>query len=295
MRITAVLASACLGVLVPTALPGQSATFQAIAWGSSVESVTQRLRALGYGQEDPPEAGNIYWGNDAEFVFAQFGPRGLYYLQRNTSTEAAEASPLFASLRDSVQSAMGRRADSLRADRAVWITSSGRVALERVFPTVERTWDGVVISHYSPRYEQEREAAIEQFMREYIDVQREWFRSRVDRERWGVVYAADSFAVSFDRRNVSRPSPGVIRLWIRYDHRAPQLRTAYPRERYSHTLSHTEIRCRPMAIRSQATYWYLDSRVVHSANYETFGDWENVIPSTVGETMAEEVCRLLSR
>jgi hypothetical protein len=272
----------------------QSAVFQEISWGSSVESVTQRLRALGYREVAPPGL-MLVWGSEAERIGAMFGPRGLYYLHRARDLGAGEADRAFAEVRDSLIAAIGRRADTLQSLRAVWVLPSGVIEVERAVPGEYRTSHGVVIAHFSPRHEQESAAFVEQYMREHRERNQEWFRSRVDRERWGVLYAEDADAVSYDRRSVNRPSAGVIRLWLRYDYRWTQTRTAYPRERFNYMLEHAEIRCRPMATRRSEAHWYLNGNNVHAMRLGSFSTWEPVIPGSIGEALATEACRLLGR
>jgi hypothetical protein len=115
---------------------------------------------------------------------------------------------------------------------------------------------------------------------------------------WELILFQNHIAYYYNTRRITRPTPGVVKVWLKW-WRFKEQKKEYIRQMsgsghdykwYSYSLHLAEYDCKGFRwrLRSIIEYTIFDEAI---ESLEGSGEWVDIVPESIGESILEAVCR----
>jgi hypothetical protein len=113
----------------------------------------------------------------------------------------------------------------------------------------------------------------------------------ISRDRWRPVLLRDSDRTSLDTRTVLRTDSFTYRVWLRTVFSLPQTGVATTTYRpWKMSIQRNDFDCRGLRVRFHQTVYYDSSGTDLGTSQPDEVTWQDLVPGSVGEGLADSVC-----
>jgi hypothetical protein len=297
-RMLRILLAAALTLVIPgvETVAGQT-SYTAVRWGEGPQRVAALMRGLGFRTAGSDRSGDLaFSGNEEGFTVLALMHRGkLVGWSEQRLLAPYGRHQVFRSVVDSLTAIYGEPTSDSAAVSEGWTEwRFSDLAITVLLEEPDSSGvSSLTLMTQGPGY-RARTAELVARWRAFEESERvKWIVERLDTIVWRPTYRGDSTFVSADPTRFTRPSPGVLRAWVRWDYRAPR-RAVSGSERYDQVMEQVELQCsRSPRYRVVRRIYYRAADVVFSVDGPS--SYEEVVPESVGEAVYKATCRLAGR